>query len=190
MTIKFNKLTCIIIIILLTATVYAVSINNEFVNWDDDGMIVNNTSIRSLDLNNIKKIFTPHLGSSYQPLRTFSSAIDYALCELNPVCYHIHSILLHIFASIFLFLSLLNALPLLTTNSKTQNSQPPPIFQFPLFIAFFTALLFAIHPVNVEAVTWLSDRKYPLLSFFSFLSFYFYTSMPIKKSLSCSISEL
>jgi len=45
MTIKFNKLTCIIIITLLTATVYAVLINNEFVNWDDDGMIVNNTGI-------------------------------------------------------------------------------------------------------------------------------------------------
>lgn len=179
--IKLEKCTCLIIIIVLTVAVYIVSVNNEFVNWDDDGMVVNNTTIRSLSINNIKNIFTPHFGSSYQPLRVLSYAIDYAIDEMNPVVYHIHSILLHILASIFLFLSLLKSLPqLINSNNIYANTayftgKKNDISQIILFTAFFSTILFAIHPVNVEAVTWLSDRKYPLVSCFSFLSFYLYT---------------
>jgi len=160
----------LLLIIALTAGVYANSLQNEFTNWDDDALVVNNRAIRSLDFENIKKIFTYHTGNTYQPVRNFSYAIDYYIGQLDTKWYHIHNITLHIFATIFLYFALLVILPQLKGweafekgawhGSMAANH-----------VAFITVLVFAVHPVNVESVTWLSSRKYVDLSFFAFLSF-------------------
>ena len=178
---KFNltiesriKLAAILVICILTGIVFANSIHNEFTNWDDISLIVNNKQIRSLDLENLKKIFDPRVGGTYQPMRVFSYALDYHFFELNPVGYHIHNILLHTLASVFLFLSFAKIIP----NIRNMNGNKEPgdwsKRYWYLLSAFIVAVLFAVNTVNVEAVTWLSSRKYVLLSFFSFLSLYLY----------------
>ena len=160
-----KKFMAILFLLGITFLVYSNSVYNEFTNWDDDDLIVNNTAIRELSWENTNKIFDIKKGGTYQPVRVLSYAIDYRLWGLNPLGYHLHSILLHASASVFLFLSLLNALPRFFAEERDNI----------LGIALLTAVLFAAHPVNVEAVSWLSCRKYVLLSFFSFAGFYFFT---------------
>jgi protein O-mannosyl-transferase len=164
----FNqKRYSVIIIFCVTLAVYANTLNNQFTNWDDVTLIINNEQIKSLDLKNIKAIFNFRAQGTYQPVRVLSYAIDYHFWRLNPVGYHIHNILLHAFASMLLYLSLFEIIPGIRGMEQTGHA----IVQY---TAFFTALVFAVHPLSVEAVTWLSGRKYVLLSFFSFLSFYLF----------------
>jgi tetratricopeptide (TPR) repeat protein len=152
-------------ILLLTIVVYANSINNDFTNWDDPALVIENRAIRSLSLENILHIFTPHPGLTYQPVRLLSYAIDYHFWRLNPVGYHIGNTLLHSLSSIILYLLLLNVLNKISDSSYRESGNN---------IALLAALLFVVHPVNVESVSWISSRKYGLVAFFTFLSFYLY----------------
>lgn len=164
-----------LLLICISFAIYSNSINNEFTNWDDGGLVVNNTSIRSLDLKNLKNIFYPSGSGTYQPMRVFGYAIDYHFWKLNPVGYHLHNILFHTLATIFLFFALTYALPQIIDNAnrkKTQNCLLPD--KTYRVIALLTAIIFMVHPVNVEAVTWLSSRKYVYLAFFTFLAFFLF----------------
>jgi len=162
------------VLLVLAYAVYANSFGNAFTNWDDDALVVNNQGIRSLSLENIKNIFTYRPGSTYQPVRVFSYALDYHFWQLNPLGYHIHSTLLHGLAGVFLFYCLVLAIPRIRGWDQRFSGQSEHADQQVRTIAFFTALLFLVHPVNVEAVVWLSGRKYVLMAFFLFLSFLLY----------------
>jgi len=162
-----QKKYSVFLILFITFAVYANTLQNEFTNWDDGPLIVNKKEIRSLDFENIKRIFDYKASGTYQPVRVFSYAIDYHFWGLNPVGYHIHNILLHAMAAVLLYLGLLKVIPQIRGMELLDNKSIQ-------YTALFTALFFAVHPVNVEAVTWLSGRKYVLLSFFSFLSFYLF----------------
>jgi Flp pilus assembly protein TadD len=153
------------IILLLTTIVYANSIHNDFTNWDDLSLVVENPAIRSLSIDNLIDIFTPKPGKTYQPVRVLSYAIDYSLWKLNPLGYHLGNIALHGFSAVILYLLLASLLNQMRAESSLESNR---------IIALLASLLFAVHPVNVEAVTWISSRKYGLLAFFYFSSFYFY----------------
>jgi protein O-mannosyl-transferase len=176
-----TELFAVFIILISVFAVYANTLQNEFTNWDDDDLIVRKIQIRSLDFENIKKIFDYSADGTYQPVRVFSYAIDYHFWGLNPVGYHIHNILLHAMAAVFLYLSLLKIIPQIRGMELLDNKSIQ-------YTALFTALFFAVHPVNVEAVTWLSGRKYVLLSFFSFLSFYLFVKNSISERYSIWLS--
>ena len=158
-------LLSVCLIVLLTAAIYANAIHNDFTNWDDLGLVVENPEIRSLSIDSLQKIFTPKPGKTFQPVRVLSYAFDYHFWELNPVGYHLGNIALHGFSAVLLYLLLGNLLPQIRPESSLESNW---------LIALFTSLLFAVHPVNVEAVTWISSRKYGLLALFYFSSFYFY----------------
>jgi tetratricopeptide (TPR) repeat protein len=153
------------IILLLTTIVYANSIHNDFTNWDDLSLVVENPAIRSLSIGNLIGIFTPKAGKTYQPVRVLSYAIDYYFWRLNPLGYHLGNIALHGFSAVILYLLLGNLLLQIRPESALESNR---------IVALLASLLFAVHPVNVEAVTWISSRKYGLLAFFYFASFYFY----------------
>jgi Tfp pilus assembly protein PilF len=153
------------IILLLTTIVYANSIHNDFTNWDDLSLVVENPVIRSLSIDNLIEIFTPKAGKTYQPVRVLSYAIDYYYWRLNPLGYHLGNIALHGFSAVILYLLLGSLLNQIRSESSLESNR---------IIALLASLLFAVHPVNVEAVTWIASRKYGLLAFFYFSSFYFY----------------
>ena len=103
-----SKRTQIIIVSLLVVFaggLYSNSLDNLFTNWDDQ-MIYENYQIRSLDWENIEKIFTPVKGGTYQPVRVLSYAIDYHFWGLNPLGYHITNILFYILTCIMVFFTL------------------------------------------------------------------------------------
>ncbi|MDY6862339.1 MAG: tetratricopeptide repeat protein [Thermodesulfobacteriota bacterium] len=151
------------IIILVCLTCFSNTFSNEFVNWDD-GMCY---SPRYLDFKSIYNMFKLRGGGTYQPLREFAYAVDYSLWEKNPFGYHIQNLFWYILTCIsiyFVFIILLDKTSFLKQNLYPHKN----------FYALSAALIFALHPLHVEAVVWLSGRKFVLLSFFYFLSFYFY----------------
>ena len=149
-------------LLLLTFAIFANTLPNQFVNWDDHALIVHNPATKSLSPSAVLEIFTPRAGKTFQPIRVLSYAIDDALWGLNPVGYHIVNTTLHALASVLLFLALLRALPRLLPNAPSRSHR---------LVAISAALLFALHPINVEAVTWMSSRKYGLLAVFAFAAF-------------------
>jgi protein O-mannosyl-transferase len=171
------------IIIVLTVSVYANTLDNEFTNWDDIALILNNTHIRSLGVDNLKEIFSFTSGGTYQPMRVFSYALDYSIGQFDPFIYHLHNIFLHILASLLLYVVLLKALPQIQRGRVDKSILFLPLDNLIRVVSLFSVLLFALHPVNVEAVTWLSSRKYVLLAFFFFGSFLFYLQRPESKKL-------
>jgi Flp pilus assembly protein TadD len=154
---------CFLMSVFITI-LYFNSLGNQFTNWDD-GMIYENPQIRNLDWAGIKKIFTFVPRKTYQPIRVLSYAIDYRIWKLNPLGYHITSIFFYILTCIIVYFTL-RLLSAKLRKASSPNSHKR--------IAIFGALLFAAHPVHVEAVTWLAARKEVLQGFFFFLAFYSY----------------
>ncbi len=170
----------------VTLILYIPALQNDFVNWDDDGYIYENENIRSFDLKLLKWSFTAFYKSNWHPLTWLSHAIDYAIWGLNPAGHHLSSIMLHgmnTFLLCILIFYLLN------------NSPPnPPLVKggvrgdFHLRGAVIaggvTALLFGIHPVHVESVAWAAERKDVLSAFFVLLSLIFYVKYVVRQELS------
>ena len=156
------KILCVLI--LLSGGLYLNTVGNMFTNWDD-GLIYGNIQIRSLTWENIRKIFTLEQGATYQPIRVLSYAIDYHFWKLDPLGYHITNIFFYILTCIMVYFTLLH----LSINLR-ERASPESHGR----VAIFGALLFAAHPVHVEAVTWLAARKEVLQGFFFFLGFYLY----------------
>jgi Flp pilus assembly protein TadD len=154
----------LVILVLVCVGIYFNSLTNIFTNWDD-GMIYSNSEIRNLTWDNLKNIFTYKRGTTYQPIRVLSYAIDYHFWGLNPLGYHITNILFYVLTCITVFF----AIRLLSVRLRKDASQDSH-----QRVAIFGAFLFAAHPVHVEAVTWLAARKEVLQGFFFFLAFYLY----------------
>jgi protein O-mannosyl-transferase len=149
----------------LSLGVYANSLQNSFVNWDDPGLILNNLKIRGLGSQNVKDMFIPKRASTFQPIRVLSYAIDYRVWGFNPTGFRITNLIFYALTCILVFLAL-------QCLSRHLRAKAPQDSHFR--IALFGALLFAVHPVHVEAVTWLAARKEVLQGCFFFSSFYLY----------------
>lgn len=157
-----------VVMMIITALVFITYVNsfkNDFVNWDDPGLILRNKRIQSLNWQNVREIFTPKKSSTFQPIRVLSYAIDYRIWKLNPIGYHITNNIFYVLTCLVVFFSLRK----LSTDLRQGASEPSH-----RRAALFGSLLFAAHPVHVEAVTWLSARKEVLHGFFFFLAFYLY----------------
>jgi len=139
------------IIILITLLVSWPTLFNDFSALDDAGQITQNADIRSLDISSLSKMFTSLYLGMYQPLATLSFALEYHFFGINPLIVHAVNILWHLANTLLLFYFAW----LLTGKKK---------------LAWLIALLFAIHPVQVETVAWASARSNLIMTFFYLLS--------------------
>ena len=146
---RFSLCLCLILLIVFGA--FSSCLKNGFVNWDDDNYIVNNTAISSVSTANLKNIFSSFFVGHYQPLTILSYALDYHFYKLNPYHYHLTNLILHLLNSLLVFYLIY----LLSGN---------------IIVSFITAILFGLHPLHVESVAWVSERKDVLYSFFFLLS--------------------
>lgn len=160
---RFAILACAGLFI-FTWLLYTNSLTGKFTNWDDTILVVNNPDIKSLSPSDIKRIFTPVAGKTYQPVRVLSYAIDYQLWELNPLGFHVVNTLFHALAGVLLFLCLAEMLARIRPGKELDNRM----------IALLAAVLWICHPINVESVAWIASRKYVLLATFAFGSLYCY----------------
>ncbi len=158
-----SSIACLAIVILVFL-LYLNSLENQFTNWDD-AMIYDNSSIRDLSWGGIRKIFTIEKANNYQPLRMLSYAVDYHFWKFNPAGYHLTNILFYMLTCLTVFF----ALQLLSLHLR-EKAADGSHFR----VALFGSFLFVVHPVHVEAVTWMVARKEVLQGFFFFFALYAY----------------
>jgi len=165
---------------LVTFLVFLPSLRNGFVEWDDQGYVYNNELIRSVDPGLIKHIFTAPVMANWHPLTVFSFAIDYSIWGLDPWGYHLVNIAFHALNAGLVSI-LAYCLVELSGAGKT----------FSLMAGLVTALLFGVHPLHVESVAWVSERKDVLSTFFfilSVISYVKFASLGQRKALSYSLA--
>lgn len=159
------------VVMFVTLLVYLPALTNNFVKLDDHDYVVENEHIRSLGLDFFRWAFTSFHASNYHPLTWVSHAMDYALWGLNPLGHHLSSIIFHGLNS---FLVVLLTVMLLNVNrrrSLRSNDLKVSSDGSGLLIAgAMTGLLFGLHPVHVESVAWIAERKDVLSAFFFLLS--------------------
>jgi len=153
-----ENLNKFLLIGIITIFVYLNSIFNPLI-WDDLSLIKENYLIKNLK--NFFIFFKTDLykgvnsaSTFYRPLQALSYAIIYKIFKLNPVGYHLLNIFLHTGCAILIFILLRDIY-----GEK---------------ISFFVSLLWAIHPVNTEAITYISGTADPLFLFFGLLGIYLY----------------
>lgn len=146
------------------------SLNNGFVNWDDNGFVYENTVIRSMDAPFWSWIFQFHEGN-WCPLTWVSHALDYALWGLKPAGHHLTSVLLHSLNT-FLFILLVVRLFALKSMVEVGKRSDPGRrhLVFSLVVAVSAGLFFGLSPLRVESVVWISERRDVLFLFFGLLS--------------------
>lgn len=178
----------------ITFLVYIPSLQNDFVNWDDDEYILEELNIRSIDLNLLKKIFTTVFLSNWHPLTTFSYALDYSVWGLNPWGYHLINIVFHALNTFLVFILAVRLIEAgKSGKALIKDSKPYELNIFELTAGFIASLLFGLHPLHVESVAWVSERKDVLSCFFfllSVLAYIRYTGPLSSGKLLCYLSTL
>lgn len=137
-------------ILFLTFLAFWPSLNNGLIFWDDPEYILNNPYTKSF---NLREIFSAYYMGNYHPLTLLSYAIEYKLFGMNIFMFHLDNLLLHMANTFLVFIFVFRLF-------KTNN----------FYIAPIAAILFGIHPMHVESVAWLSERKDVLHAFFYLLA--------------------
>ncbi len=135
---------------LLAALVFMLflpTIRYDFVDWDDPLFITNNPLILGLSAQNIRGIFTQYVSGNYIPLTLLSFAINYEIAGLQPWVFHLTNVLLHAINVLLAFHLLLR----LTGSGR---------------LALIAAAFFGLHPLRVESVAWVTERKDVLFACF------------------------
>jgi protein O-mannosyl-transferase len=145
-----------LLLAVVTLALYNPVNRHPFVNYDDDRYVTENAHIRQgLTGDTFKWALTSTEQANWHPLTWMSHALDVSLFRLNPAGHHFTSILLHAINVMLLFLMLI---------WSTKRIGP----------SLFVAALFALHPINVESVAWVAERKNVLCTFFFLLTLWAY----------------
>ncbi len=144
---KRNLIFCLLLVV-ATLALYNPVNRHPFVNYDDDRYVTENPHVRNgLSWDTITWAFTAEEQGNWHPLTWLSHALDWQLFHQNPTGHHFTSLLIHAANSVLLFLFLIYS---------TGRIGP----------SWFVAALFALHPINVESVAWIAERKNVLSTFF------------------------
>ncbi len=155
-----------VLVALTTFLIYLPALRNGFVNWDDDFYVYDNPSIRSLDGAFFRWAFFGFHVSNWHPLTWVSHALDYALWGLNPLGHHLTSIILHAANTALVVALVLKLFEVVRDRSRAPSLDD----RTGLVAAGVTGLLFGIHPMHVESVAWVAERKDLLCALFFLLS--------------------
>jgi len=130
-------------------------LSNGFTNWDDELYVTQNPLLKGPDWN---AIFTQASASNYHPLTILSLAFNYAISGVDPFSYHFVNWLIHILNTALVYLFIYKI-----SGKKA-------------YVAAFAAIVFGVHPMHVESVAWVSERKDVLYALFFLLALLQYWS--------------
>jgi len=150
-----KQILILLIILILTILVYLPVLNSGFVNLDDNGFIYENIDVVSGGFHSITHFFTKFYVGHYLPLTMLSFKLDHFLFGLNAQGFHIVNLILHLFNIILVYILM---------QKLIREKQ----------ISLIITALFALHPMHVESVAWISERKDVLYTFFLLLSLIYY----------------
>ena len=149
--IRLEILICLLLV-LATSAVYWQVREFSFVNYDDDSYVTDNPHVREgLTFENLAWAFTTGHASNWLPMTWLSHMLDCQLYGLDPAGHHLTSVSLHILNSVLLFCAF-----------RTMTGH--------LWQSGFAAALFALHPLHVESVAWVAERKDVLSTLFWMLT--------------------
>ncbi len=144
---SLKNVIAVFALLIITAVAFLPSLHNGFTNWDDNQYVTQNQMITELSWSSIRTFFTTFYGGNYHPLVALTNAIEYHFWQLNATPYHVVNLLLHLGNTALVFYFVL----LLTRRLEA---------------AVIVALFFGIHPMHVESVAWIAERKDVLYTFF------------------------
>ena len=141
----------------ITFAVFGQTLRHEFVNFDDNLYVYDNPAVnRGLNLKGVEWAFTYRVCANWHPLTMLTHMLDCQLYGLNAGGHHLTNVLLHTASVILLFLVLRRMTGFLWRSA-------------------FVAAVFAIHPLRVESVAWVAERKDVLSGLFFMLTLWAYT---------------
>lgn len=144
------------LLLLVTAAIYYQTARHQFINFDDPAYVTANAHVpHGLTARNLAWAFTTVESSNWHPLTWFSHLTDVQLFGMNPRGHHFSSVVLHCAATLVLLLTLVRL-----TGALWQS--------------LFVATMFALHPLHVESVAWVAERKDVLSALLGFLTIYLY----------------
>src|SRR5213083_1664547 len=155
-----------LVIAFSTFAAFLPTLHNQFVNWDDVENFVDNPHYRGLGWTQLRWMWTTHLGH-YIPLTWMTLGLDYLLWGMNPVGYHLTNLLLHA-ANAVVFFFVVRRLLARALPSPSERGHALAVS------AGFAALVFAIHPLRVESVAWVTERRDVLSGLFYLLTILLY----------------
>src|ERR1039457_872787 len=160
--IKSHMLINCVALFAITLSIYWQAGNHEFLNFDDNEYVTNNSHVTSgLTGENMVWAFTSFDACNWHPITRLSHMTDAQLFGINPRGHHLTNVIVHATSSVLLLFFLFRF-----TGSLWKSS--------------FVATLFALHPLHVESVAWVAERKDVLCAFFWFLALLFYSEYAVK----------
>lgn len=162
---RWNCVLVCAVIFAVTLAVFSQVRDDAFINLDDTIYIVENANVATgLNFDNIKWAFTSfdNAAGLYLPIAFLSHMVDVHLYGLNPGGHHLTNVFIHAAAAVLLLLLLYRM-----TGALWQSS--------------FVAAIFALHPLNVESVAWVTERKDVLSALFMFTTLFLYAEFVTKR---------
>ena len=157
-------LTCIALIVIVFA-LFLQAGEHQFLDYDDGVYITENSHVSSgITGENILWAFTSVYAGNWHPVTWLSHMADVQCYGMNPRGHHLTNVGIHALSTAILFLFLFRL-----TGARWQS--------------LFVAALFALHPLHVESVAWVAERKDVLSGFFGFLALLFYSEYAVKRRL-------
>jgi len=154
------------LIFLIVGAVFVPALRGEFLNWDDSVNFVANPHYRGLGWPQIRWMLGATLMGHYIPVTWLSFGVNYALGGMNPWGYHLGNLLLHATNSTLVYL-IARRLLAAANGGGTQGGRTAG----PIVVAgAFTALVWGVHPLRVESVAWITERRDVLCGLFFLLT--------------------
>jgi hypothetical protein len=162
---KSNKYIYPALLVICTIAALFPVLGNDFqYYWDDQWMVMNHYTEGGLNFRNLWAILSEFYHGQYAPTNEYMFTFIYAAVGYNPFWFHLASLLLHIGCVLLTYVIIIRIFSQ-TNRAKTEHIHS---------IAFIASLLFAIHPMNVESVAWISAVKILNYSFYYLIATYIY----------------
>jgi Flp pilus assembly protein TadD len=164
---RWTVLAVCIFLAVITWLVFGQTLGHDFINYDDNDYVYENPEVaRGLTLKGIVWAFTQVHASNWHPLTWVSHMLDCQFYGLNPGGHHLTNVLLHTATAILLFLVLRRMTSLRPGRGVGATTTQAGV----LWRSAFVAAVFAIHPLRVESVAWVAERKDVLSGLFCMLT--------------------
>jgi tetratricopeptide (TPR) repeat protein len=170
----------VLCVAITTFVTYRYTLNNQFTNWDDGLYVETNPYIKNLTPQNLKMILLHNITNNYyHPITMLSIAWNYHSAKMAPHAYYLTNVMIHVVNTCVMFF-----LILLLLNAMTEKGYGK--IEFKPWLAALGALFYGVHPMHVESVSWLAERKDVLYGLFYFLGLIAYLNYLKKEKQSSS----
>jgi protein O-mannosyl-transferase len=168
-----------LVVVVMTFAVFSPALQAGFLDWDEDPLLIKNLAYRGLGPTQLRWMLTTTRMGHYMPVTWISYSWDYALWGMKPFGYHLTNVLLHCASAAVFYLVALRLLsaalsPMPSPPTGGEGTSPLPLPSGERVgaraAAMFAALLWAVHPLRVESVAWITERRDVLSGLFFLLA--------------------